>query len=39
MDDKVAEELENIPFAGYEDLWSWLSRIERLNETLEACGG
>ena len=38
-DSKVAEELENIPFEGYEDFWSWVSRIERLNEALEACRG
>ena len=39
MDNKVADELTNIPFVGYEDLWSWLARIERLNEALEACHG
>lgn len=37
MDDKVAEELEGVPFEGHEDFWSWVSRIERLNEALEAC--
>jgi hypothetical protein len=35
-DEKVAEELANVPLEGYEDFWDWISRIERLNETLEA---
>lgn len=36
MDEKVAEELEtNLPYEGNEDTWSWLSRIEKLNEKLE----
>ncbi len=39
MDAKVAEELETVPYEGYEDLWAWLSRVERLNEALEACHG
>ncbi len=26
-DDKVAAELETIPFEGYEDLWGWLDSI------------
>lgn len=36
MDDKVAEELEDVSFEGHEDFWEWISRIERLNEVLEA---
>jgi len=39
MDAPVAEELEDVPFEGHEDLYSWMSRIERLNEALEACRG
>lgn len=36
-DQKVAEELDTIPFEGYEDTWDWIAQVERLNEQLEAC--
>jgi len=36
-DDKVAEELDAVPFVGFEDFWSWFSQVERLNEALEKC--
>lgn len=36
-DEKVAEELEAIPFEGYEDFWDWMARTEVLNEQLEIC--
>lgn len=39
MDAPVAEELEAVPYDGFEDFYSWLSRIERLNEALRACRG
>jgi hypothetical protein len=34
---KVAEELENIPYHGYEDFWSWMDRLAKLRDQLEAC--
>jgi hypothetical protein len=37
MDEKVAEELELIPFEGNEDLYDWLAEIETLNEQLDVC--
>lgn len=37
MDEKVADELNLIPFEGYEDLYDWLAEIEVLNEQLEEC--
>lgn len=36
-DEKVSEELETIPFEGYEDLWDWIAEIEVLNEQLDEC--
>jgi hypothetical protein len=36
MDAPVAEELEDVTYDGHEDFYSWLSRIERLNEALAA---
>jgi hypothetical protein len=35
--EKVAEELENIPFHGYEDFWSWMDRLGKLKDQLDAC--
>jgi hypothetical protein len=39
MDAPVAEELEDVTYEGHEDFYSWLSRIERLNEALKVCRG
>jgi len=36
-DVKVAEELENVPFEGFEDFWGWVDKVEKLNESLETC--
>ena len=36
-DEKVAEELESVPFEGHEDFWFWMDRVEKLNEQLELC--
>ena len=36
-DAKVAEELVNVPYEGFEDTWSWIDRVEKLNEQLEVC--
>lgn len=36
-DEKVAEELETIPFEGYEDLWDYLAQVEVIMEQLEKC--
>ena len=35
--EKVAEELETIPYGGYEDFWEWIGRINKLREELELC--
>ena len=35
--EKVAEELENISYAGYEDFWEWMARIHKLKQSLEVC--
>lgn len=32
---KVAEELERIPYKGYENFWEWLARINKLKQELE----
>ncbi len=47
MDQPVGEELQlvivdekivsGIPFAGYEDFWSWVARVDKLNYALETC--
>ena len=34
---KVAKELENIPYEGYENTWEWLGRIEKLKQELDLC--
>lgn len=36
-DTKVAEELENIPFEGYEDFWDWMDQISKQNDQLSVC--
>lgn len=33
----VGAELENIPYAGYEDFWEWLGRVDKLRQELELC--
>jgi len=38
-DEKVAAELENVPFVGFEDFWGWMDKVEKLNEQLEAARG
>ena len=35
--EKVAEELETIPFEGYEDFWGWMDRVDKLKDQLSAC--
>lgn len=35
--EKVAEELKNVPYEGYEDTWEWLGRIEKLKRELDLC--
>ncbi len=37
MDKPVGEEIQSIPFEGYEDLWSWIARVDKLNHALEIC--
>lgn len=34
---KVAEELKNVPYTGYEDTWEWIGRLNKLREELELC--
>ena len=35
--DRVAEELEAVPFEGFEDFWEWMSRLDKLRDQLDAC--
>ena len=35
--EKVAKELENIPYEGYENTWEWIGRINKLREELDLC--
>lgn len=35
--EKVAEELEKVPYEGYEDFWEWIGRINKLREELNLC--
>ena len=37
MDRPVGEELEAVPFDGFEDFWSWVDRVDKLNLALETC--
>ncbi len=37
MDKPVGEELQNIPYEGFEDTWSWIARVNKLNLALETC--
>jgi len=37
MDEPVAEELAEIPFEGFEDLYDFLAEIEVLNQQLDEC--
>jgi hypothetical protein len=34
---EVAEELEAVPFEGFEDFWRWMADVETLNRQLDAC--
>lgn len=34
---KVAEELENVPYQGYEDFWEWIARLYKLKQELDIC--
>lgn len=36
-DERVWEELDNVPITGYEDFWEWMARVEKLNGELEVC--
>lgn len=33
----VGDELKGVPYAGYEDFWEWLGRIDKLRQELELC--
>lgn len=34
---KVAEELKNVPYEGYEDTWEWIARLYKLKQELDLC--
>lgn len=34
---KVAEELQNVPYQGYENFWHWVARLDKLRQELELC--
>lgn len=34
---KVAEELKNVPYDGYENTWEWIARLNKLKQELELC--
>ena len=36
-DEKVAEELQFLPYDGWEDFWTWMAKVEKLNEQLTTC--
>lgn len=38
-DDKIAEELENIPYDGFEDFWSWLDRVYKFMDQTSIARG
>ncbi len=33
--EKVATELEQIPYEGFEDTWDWIGRLDKLSQELE----
>lgn len=33
----MAEELERVPYEGYEDFWDWIGRLDTLKRQLEVC--
>lgn len=35
--EKVAEELEAVPYEGFEDFYGWLARLDVLRDQLERC--
>lgn len=35
--EKVAEELKNIPYDGYEDFWEHQARLYKLKQELDLC--
>ena len=35
--EKVAAELEKVPYNGYENFWEWLGRIDKLRQEIELC--
>lgn len=36
--EKVAAELEKIPYQNYENFWEWIARINKLRQETELCG-
>jgi hypothetical protein len=36
--EKVAVELEKIPYENYENFWEWIARINKLRQETELCG-
>ena len=34
---KVAEELKNTSYNGYEDFWEWVARLNKLKQELDTC--
>lgn len=35
--EKVAKELGDLPYVGYENTWEWIGRIDKLRQELELC--
>lgn len=33
----VGQELEKVPYQGYERFWEWLGRVDKLRQELELC--
>jgi hypothetical protein len=38
-DEKVGQELQDVPFEGHEDFWAWVDAVEKLNDQLTICRG
>ena len=36
-DAAVGAELEGVEFAAHEHFWTWMARVEKLNQQLETC--
>lgn len=35
--EKVAEELEKVPYSQFEDFWEWIDRLYKLKQELDLC--